>query len=416
MNAHLVNSSRRDAVAAGVKAACLVAVLAGSAAVAQLEDVRFSAHEFAAATAPDTAVAALPAGAVERTEPGTPQAIAGEPLRIVFRLTRPASVTALVLDADDLVIRQLLRDSPRPVGTNTLAWDAKDDDGLTVPDEAYRVVLRATVAGATTPAEYDPGLNWQPQEVPVGALACDPATDTVRFELQAMARVRLRAGRRGGALAATLLDWAPRLAGTHTLSWDGRDASGVRWDLSAADFAILGEATSLPENTVVTRGNPIHPLAYWSARAARLGVSLPELRLALVRGSVDGKATPGAAASRDGAVVPGSSYLLARAPEFTLALAAGAKTDEDGTPIVAGELALRLQLSEIGQTLLRNRRYEVVFFVDGALVSEDETGYTPYTWAFDTRGLANGRHVLTVNLATLDGQVGSASIAVRVAN
>jgi hypothetical protein len=52
------------------------------------------------------------------------------------------------------------------------------------------------------------------------------------------------------------VNWAPRLAGVNEDPWDGKDSSGI---ISASDqkgFTMMSDAVTLPENSIVTIGNP----------------------------------------------------------------------------------------------------------------------------------------------------------------
>jgi hypothetical protein len=46
-------------------------------------------------------------------------------------------------------------------------------------------------------------------------------------------------------------------------------------------------------------------------------------------------------------------------------------------------------------------------------VSEEENGYVPIGWIWNTAGLKSGRHWLTVNLTGFTGRVGTQTLAVQ---
>ena len=54
-------------------------------------------------------------------------------------------------------------------------------------------------------------------------------------------------------------------------------------------------------------------------------------------------------------------------------------------------------------------------YVDGVLQGEQETGFSPYSWTLDTTEMSAGKHLVTVNIATVDGQTGAASTWIEVA-
>jgi hypothetical protein len=58
--------------------------------------------------------------------------------------------------------------------------------------------------------------------------------------------------------------------------------------------------------------------------------------------------------------------------------------------------------------------YEIAFYIDNEFISEEEQGYVPLTWIWKPVGLASEKHVLTVNVSGLRGQVGVKSLAFEI--
>jgi len=103
-------------------------------------------------------------------------------------------------------------------------------------------------------------------------------------------------------------------------------------------------------------------------------------------------------------------------PKFRIQLPEDLEKTKDGLPILRGKTALKIVLDEEVKKIITEQRYEIIFFVDFKFISEEEGGYSPYTWLWDTRGVSNGKHIVTVNVATLTGEVESASLKVMVQN
>jgi hypothetical protein len=85
-------------------------------------------------------------------------------------------------------------------------------------------------------------------------------------------------------------------------------------------------------------------------------------------------------------------------------------------PLLRGKVPFEVLLDEEVKRYVTEQRYEIVFFVDFRFAGEVDEGYSPYTWIWDSRTTRNGEHIITVNVATLTGQVESASLKVMVNN
>ena len=86
----------------------------------------------------------------------------------------------------------------------------------------------------------------------------------------------------------------------------------------------------------------------------------------------------------------------------------------DQLPLIDGLVPVRLDIEEQYRERIVNQGFEAKFFVDGILVYENEVGYLPMNWSWDTRGLNPGPHYLTVNLLGIISGFGIATRKVRV--
>jgi len=59
--------------------------------------------------------------------------------QIAFRLSQAMPLTAEIVDASGAHVRTLLRDETRPPIYQVIVWDARNDGGVLVPDQPYRV-------------------------------------------------------------------------------------------------------------------------------------------------------------------------------------------------------------------------------------------------------------------------------------
>jgi hypothetical protein len=86
----------------------------------------------------------------------------------------------------------------------------------------------------------------------------------------------------------------------------------------------------------------------------------------------------------------------------------------DGAPRVSAPARIRIDVDDVYRSRVEGERFEVVYFVDGRMLMENESGFLPMTWLFDPRALPPGVHHLSVNLRSYEGHIGVQTIAVRV--
>jgi hypothetical protein len=84
--------------------------------------------------------------------------------------------------------------------------------------------------------------------------------------------------------------------------------------------------------------------------------------------------------------------------------------------VVSGKIPVKIRLDDRIKRYATEERYEILFFVNFNFVTEREEGYSPFTLSWDSRTVPNGEHLLTINVATLSGQVSTASVKVWVQN
>ena len=87
-----------------------------------------------------------------------------------------------------------------------------------------------------------------------------------------------------------------------------------------------------------------------------------------------------------------------------------------GIPIVSGDFKVEVTLDDLTKELFTAVRYEVIAYVDYQRIGEEEQGYSPFSWVFDTRDYPDGEHVITMVVCSLTGQMGSRSLKVFFQN
>jgi flagellar hook assembly protein FlgD len=325
----------------------------------------------------------------------------GETVTITYKLSRPGKAIIKIFDPDMYLVRDLSGEVDKP-GLNTVIWDGRDLGGRVVPDGAYFFVIEALDFERSL-AIYDPvTFSGGESLVPV-ELTYDQEARVVRYQLAKDAWVKIRAGISGGPLLKTIVNMAPRLAGENEEFWDGKDDSGNVEIIGQRDWKLMAEATSLPENSVIAVGNVEYDYFEYG------NVIAPDRPRKSKRSVARGdKWLLGLPTDR--------LVRLGMRPRFRFELPQAIAKTEANVPIVRGKVPLLIILDEEVKRYVTEQRYEIVFFVDFRFAAEVDEGYSPYKWVWDSRTARNGERIITVNVATLTGQVESASLKVLVKN
>lgn len=316
------------------------------------------------------------------------------------RTTEDGALSLEVLTGDGDVVRRLEKPDAK-AGEHQLTWDGRDTRGQPIPDEAYcpRVALQ-TASGRV---EDDP-CRRTGGEVLSDLTPSLASTGDIAYTLESAARVLIRVGVKNGAMMRSLSVWRPRPAGRNLQRWNGFDDSG-RINLRTDRLALLVTAFKLPDFSIITTGQP--GLDYRAWRTAQGWPEKPDL-------TVDGgAATP---LERNGVRMARQHYMARykdREPRITVRI-----VDKAGKPLTPGrkapeEVRVLVDLHPEDRWLMQEQLYEVAFFVNGDFVAEEENGYVPIGWLWNTAGMSRGRHLLTVNLTGFTGRVGTQTIPVQ---
>jgi flagellar hook capping protein FlgD len=176
---------------------------------------------------------------------------------ITFYAAAAGTAQVSILDRDRFPVRTL---KPREVtpGLASFTWDGRDDSGAIVPDEAWNI--RIELAGET----YDPSLNFHPVVEDPQPRTYSRADGILSYTLKKPARVHVEAGQAAlnpksgkneGPILKTIVNREPRVAGAVIEKWNGFDESGTIRVSDLEHFVVGVLATSLPDNSIITRGN-----------------------------------------------------------------------------------------------------------------------------------------------------------------
>lgn len=327
-------------------------------------------------------------------EPELFEPLKQQKVEIHFTLSENAQVAVKIFDDRDYLIKKIT--SKRKKGAHKVSWDGKDMSKHNVPPEAYRYTIEAT-GSIGQRVEYDVSEITGGKTLSVKNISWDKEKKTVRYQLPEAARVIVRIGiQNRGPLMQSLLDWSPRNGGFHNEAWDGMDASDVVNLESHPKLDISVDAYSLSDNSIIVGPN--------SSKAQYI----KELSWGKTRRKI--KQIPGkkmyAHAQQPAESRGDLSVKLVLAGEYT--------KNKKGLAITSGIVPVRLEVAEKDQARLLERGFEPVFFLDGIYVHENEMGFLPVTWLFDTSKVAEGEHFVTGNIRSYEGNYGTATLKVYV--
>lgn len=310
-----------------------------------------------------------------------------------FNLSEPADVVLSIYDGRD---HQVAREDGGRLdrGDQTLMWDGKDATGALVPPEAYTYTL--TARNAKGESVYDLSDLTGGAAVSAADVRWDAATGTVRYTLDRPARVNLRLGLQAGPYLRTLIDWVPRSAGAHAEHWDGKDASGVLSLTNNPALTPVVKAYSLPDNALFVGEPPDH------------------LKFVAERNAAVMRAHTGPLPAKH--MYDNSQQPLDSRGDMPAILRVEGKfqRDAEGRLVVSGDVPLTANVRDQDRLRVLQRRFEAVFYVDGVFAHENELGYLPLSWTWNTAQFNPGEHFVTLNIRGYEGNFGTATIKVLV--
>jgi hypothetical protein len=317
----------------------------------------------------------------------------GEKVVVRFRVSRAAKVELRWFDPRELLVRRIASNGELAAGEGSLGWDGRDEASRVVPNEAYHFTLVATAADGATQEHDLTDLTGGDNATIANIKLADGRS--IKYALTAWSRVNIRIGMRdGGPLLGSLVNWQVRAPGENSEAWNGMDASGVMNIAQSAALELTGMSFPLPQNAVIV-GDP--------KSASGVITSMPWGETRRVR-----KQTP---AKR---MYAHSQQSYEERGDFVVDLSGG-KAAKGGTPtVIKGLTPVSVGVGERDLLRLSTQRFELVYFIDGQFIGENEIGFLPATWNVDAGRLTPGEHYLTVNVRGYDGTFGMGSRKIRV--
>jgi hypothetical protein len=294
-----------------------------------------------------------------------------------------------IVDERGAIVRRL-GDERIDAGRHAFAWDGRDLQGEPVAAGVYRYVIAAD-DGAGREAVRDASTEPWGEELKPLEFAFDKETGELSWLMPEAGVARMRVALHDFPLLATLIDWEPLEAGRQKFTWNGVDESGLVQLREHPRLWITLELFSLPANTVIVRGRK------GDDRRATSGEYPPLIATA--------------AASFREARKPRCD---ARAPEIDFEFPAATELDDRGRPILTGVVPVRVKLAQRDLASMTDSLFEVAFYVDMTFFFEEEESTSPLTYMWDTRELSSGPHLLTVNVFSYDGRIGTLTRSVVI--
>jgi hypothetical protein len=318
----------------------------------------------------------------------------GQEVSLTYSLSGSNRVTVRVYDPDGGLVRSLLGGERQEAGSHRVGWDGRDWEGKVVPNEAYMFTVE-TGSGEV----YDPTVTSGGEVGDLTDARFDRQAGTVTYRLPAASRVLIRLGIRNGPMYKALVDWKPRVAGSVTETWDGRDEDDLVVLWGNPGFSALITYVTLPDATVIAYGNDEETYREYKLGRGEDRPRKPEREAPAER----------AVRLRPEGLVPPA---WAQAPAVVLSFPE-LKGGPD-VPQVSEAVAVRVDVAPEDREILLREQFEIIFYVDHVFFAEAERGYLPFNWRWELDQFPEGEHVLTVNLASFKGQVGVASRKVRI--
>lgn len=315
---------------------------------------------------------------------------------VSWRLPMSGTVTVVIVDLQGNIMMTFRDKEELSAGSHTVTWNGKDAAGHQCPDGLYFPVIRikTKTRGVET---YNPTAEPWGEEIVPDSISYDASAQVIRYTLSTGVLCRLRVGEKdGGPLYKTVANWKYRAPGTYEEPWDGMDMSGIIKATETDKFKISLDAFSLPSGTILLTDTSLKLMPQESlAKYKKMTVYPPRGKRVAFYPTLTNGLLPDLAISSD----------------FSKAV-----SDKQGRAQLSGKAVLSLDVTQ--GILLENsgETFESLFYVDGILLQEDKLKMFPSQIMVDTKKLANGAHVVTINLRTSGDRAASTSRKIFVNN
>lgn len=312
-------------------------------------------------------------------------------VKIKFRSPRDGQAMVRIFDRRSYRVRELVLEAIEANRINTVAWNGQDEQGEWVSDEAYYFTIEVIDIKGNR-GVLDPTRHQAEGLTPMHA-QFDREQQRLHFQLDEDGVVDIRAGiADGGPLMIKLLEWQPYLKGSYSIEWDGWDASRSVQVATQPDFHLFSQVALLPPNSIITKGHPKGNDQIYSLYQAADELHAKDQSSVQDRYQAQALSPP--------------FKTLSPSFDFTFNEIQGVEQD---LPVLAGKVGVTIRLAPAVKLAVTEQRYEILVFIDHQFVTEIEEGRSPARLLADTSALSAGRHVMTINVATLQGGLATLS-------
>ncbi len=322
-----------------------------------------------------------------------------EKFRIPFELSRDADVQIEIYTPDGVLLRTLSSEKTLQKGKHALEWDGKDSDAEVVADEAYNVVLKATKGSykeVLDPRRTSGGVvqkNLKPKITEDAKIS---------YTLAKPSRVLIRLGIEAGVMLRSLVHWKPKNSGKNMQFWDGYDNDHLVKVQEQEGFKIIFSAFTLADHTIITTGSKKDYFQYAKKFTQKRSIEAKKYRFLNARIKL---------------MSPYYARTLfdLQEPKIDFVFPRNTQRDAENIPILQKGKPVRIKVVMDKEDAKRMERvkYEITFYDDLTFISEEEMGYVPISWLF-VPSSHEGKHILSVNIASFKGHVGLKSVAYKV--
>ncbi|MES2637013.1 MAG: FlgD immunoglobulin-like domain containing protein [Pseudomonadota bacterium] len=319
---------------------------------------------------------------------------------IHFNLSKASAVRVKIFDAANALVWRS-EQIQLPLGEHSIVWQGKNTKGEVVAPEAYSYVIEAN-AGNNEIAIYDLTDITGGENLTLQNLQYDSKTKKLKFTAPKTGRFLLRAGIAKAFAINTLINNKVVIAGEHEIVWDGYDASHV-FDASAnPQLQFGGLGFQLNSNTIIVAASKDKATELYQSRSWPVQKDVSEYREMNKTNRDD--LSPGYYRAVD----------KSRDVLLTVNLPDTIKVNKKGAHVIASETPLTVNLLPDDIMVMEAQRGEIVLFLDGQLIHDNEVSYYPYTFTFAPKVYDGAEHLLTVFVAGFAGNIGIATLKVQL--
>lgn len=317
---------------------------------------------------------------------------ANEKVTFGYHISKQAETTLKIYDARDVLVYSQSSEVVLNAGRHFFGWNGVTNDGRAVPAEAYHYVIEAKDLQGNV-VRYDLTDVTGGKTVVIEGIKYDKESQTLQYRVTKPVRIFMRAGLKNGPFLKTLVNGAIRHPGLIKEKWNGFGESELINIVNHPNQLFYGDAWGFSRNTIHVMSadkTPFQPL--WMEGLDRAN--------ARPKGKKPFNLNPHAYQNRE----------ASRDVKVSLKVLTDTEQTEDRTHLVNGDLLLQIDVLPEDAVLLEQQRFEVVFFLNGNMIYENEVSYLPYNWTWKNQNLTEGDNYLSAFIVGFGGHYGVGTI------